>query len=384
MASGVILLISDRPEWSRDLAGRLQPLGTCRIIAVDEPEKAVGPLALMIVDVDFRTPRAIERLRRLLSKPRDAGTPIVALLRHDGHGERVQAAALGAASMLPPRTSNSEITTVVASLLPASTAPSKRPDADELPAPTALAKRPSPADLTPTQNLEQAGQQFGTLFQAAGRGETVSRTVVDEATDSVMAAIGDGGVRRWLELVWSYDDATYQHCMLVTGLAADFAGSLRFGSNDQKHLIRGALLHDVGKAQIPLAILNKPARLTAEELEIMRTHAAIGHDLLRRQGQYEPELLEVVLRHHELLDGSGYPDGLSGRQIGDLVRLITICDIYAALIERRPYKQPMPPSRAFQILEEMGDKLERPLVRAFSRVAEHSAAAPAALAAALA
>jgi len=105
----------------------------------------------------------------------------------------------------------------------------------------------------------------------------------------------------------------------------------------------------------------------------MRTHPGIGYDILREQGDYEPEMLDVVLHHHELLDGSGYPDGLSGSQIGDLVRLITICDIYAALIERRPYKQPMASARAFEILQEMGNKLEAALVRAFTRVVESSA-----------
>jgi putative nucleotidyltransferase with HDIG domain len=362
MISGAILLISDRPERSRDLELQLKRLGACRLIGLDDTKETAGPLAAIVTDVDFRGSRVIERLRRLLSKPHDAGTPILVMLRHDGHGERVQAAALGAASALPPTTSSSEIATALSSLLGSST----------------IAPSLSPADLTPGQNLEQAGQQFGALFRAAGYGEAVSRTVVEEATDSVMAAITDGGVRQWLEVVWTYDDATYQHCMLVTGLAAEFASSLRFPHNDQKHLIRGALLHDVGKAQIPLAILNKPGRLNPEELEVMRTHAAIGHDLLRKQGHYESELLEVVLRHHELLDGSGYPGGLAGRQINDLVRLITICDIYAALIERRPYKQPMPAARAFQILEDMGDKLERALVRAFGRVAENSAATTAA------
>jgi putative nucleotidyltransferase with HDIG domain len=367
MISGAIALISDRADRSRELALQLGRLGACRVIGLDDALEAAGPLAAIVIDVDFRGARVIERLRRLLSKPHALGTPIVALLRHDGHGERVQAAALGAASALPPRTSNSEIASALALLLPSA----------------AVGSSKAPADLTPSENLEQAGQQFSTLFRAAGSGEAVSRTVVEEATDSVMAAITDGGVRQWLEVVWTYDDATFQHCMLVTGLAAEFASSLRFPQNDQKHLIRGALLHDVGKAQIPLAILNKPARLTPEELEVMRTHAAIGYDLLCKQGQYEPELLEVVLRHHELLDGSGYPGGLSGKQIGDLVRLTTICDIYAALIERRPYKQPMPAARAFQILEEMGDKLERALVRAFARVAE-SSATPAAAAPAFA
>jgi putative nucleotidyltransferase with HDIG domain len=190
-----------------------------------------------------------------------------------------------------------------------------------------------------------------------------------------MAAIAEGGIRHWLDVVWTYDEATYQHCLLVTGLAAAFAAGLQFAKNDQENVTRAALLHDLGKAKIPLAILNKSGTLTSEEITIMRTHARIGHELLRGQGEYEPEILEVVLRHHELLDGSGYPDGLVGPQINDLVRLVTICDVYAALIERRRYKQAMEPAAAFKILKEMEGKLEGALVRAFSQVAE-SAAAP--------
>ena len=169
-----------------------------------------------------------------------------------------------------------------------------------------------------------------------------------------MAAIAEGGIRQWLDVVWTYDEATYQHCLLVTGLAAEFAARLQFTRNDQKHVTRAALLHDLGKAKIPLAILNKSGALTSEEVEIMRTHARIGYELLLEQGDSEPELLEVVLRHHELLDGSGYPDGLIGPQINDLVRLVTICDIYAALIERRSYRQAMEPAAAFKILERNG------------------------------
>ena len=133
-----------------------------------------------------------------------------------------------------------------------------------------------------------------------------------------MAAIAAGGIRQWLEVVWTYDEATYQHCLLVTGLAAEFAARLQFARSDQEHVTRAALLHDLGKARIPLAILNKSGTLTSEEAAIMRTHARIGYELLRQQGDYEPELLEVVPRHHELLDGSGYPDGLAGPQINDL------------------------------------------------------------------
>ena len=124
----------------------------------------------------------------------------------------------------------------------------------------------------------------------------------------------------------------------------------------------------MGKAKIPISILNKPGELTRDEMTIMRTHAKLGYNALYRQGGWDAETLDVVLHHHEYLDGSGYPDGLVASQINDLVRLLTICDIYAALIERRPYKSPLLSQEAFRILRSMSDKLEGILVESFGKV----------------
>lgn len=351
-----ILLISDRFDRSCDLAQRLARLCTCRTIRLGEQDGDAGPVAVFVTDVRLRRPPAVQQVRSLLSHLGASVTPIVAMLRDDSHLERVQAAAIGATCFLPSNASDAEIFAALAPAIGLATPQS-------IPA----------ENTTPAQNVEQTRIHFGNLFGAAALGEPVSRTEVDNSTASVMAAIAEGGIRQWLEIVWAYDDATYQHCMLVTGLAAAFASSLHFTWNDQRHVIRGALLHDIGKAQIPRGILNKPAALSPEELVIMRTHAGIGYEILREQGGYEPDILEVVLRHHELLDGSGYPDGLAGAQIRDLVRLVTICDIYAALIERRAYRNPMIPTQAFQILQEMEGKLEGVLVKAFAPVAEKSA-----------
>jgi putative nucleotidyltransferase with HDIG domain len=354
-----ILLISDRPNQSWELARGLGALCACQMIGLHEQKTPAGAVIAVVTDVGLRHPRNVERLRNLLLQPRASAVPIVAILRDDSHLERVQAAAVGATSLFGAHAAISEIS--------AALAPAIRS--------TIVSAAPA-AQLTPAQNVEQARLEFGTLFGAAARGELVGRTEVDKATTSVVAAITDGGIRQWLEVVWAYHDATYQHCLLVTGLAAEFAVRLKFTQSDQQHLVRGALLHDIGKARIPLAILNKPESLTGEQLATMRTHARIGYEILHEQGGYEPELLEVVLRHHELLDGSGYPDGLSGPQIPDLVRLVTICDIYAALIERRPYRQPIQPALAFNMLQEMNGKLETALVNEFARVVEKSTAAP--------
>jgi putative nucleotidyltransferase with HDIG domain len=352
-----IFLISDCPDRSRELAHRLGGNYACRMIGLYEEQTTAAPVSVVITDVGFRHPTDIDRLRHLLSQPSAVAAPIVALLRDNSHLERVQAVAVGATFLVPADVSVADICAALAPII-RSSIPGRIPT----------------TSLAPAHNIEQARFQFGTIFSAATRGEHITRTIVDNATASAMAAIAEGGIRQWLDVVWTYDEATYQHCLLVTGLAAAFAASLQFARIDRENVTRAALLHDLGKAKIPLAILNKSESLTSEEMVIMRTHARIGYDLLRGQREYEPEILEVVLRHHELLDGSGYPDGLAGSQINDLVRLVTICDVYAALIERRAYKQAMNPASAFKILEKMEGKLEGVLVRAFSQVAEDSAA----------
>lgn len=100
----------------------------------------------------------------------------------------------------------------------------------------------------------------------------------------------------------------------------------------------------------------------------MRRHPQIGYDMLVAQGGFSPALLAAVLSHHEMLDGSGYPQGLRADAISDPVRIVTICDVYAALIERRSYKPPMAPAEAFAALVGMGGKLDVDLLRAFGGV----------------
>jgi HD-GYP domain-containing protein (c-di-GMP phosphodiesterase class II) len=108
---------------------------------------------------------------------------------------------------------------------------------------------------------------------------------------------------------------------------------------------------------------------------VIKTHPKVGYELLVEQQDYSSDILEVVLWHHELLDGSGYPHGLVGAKIPDLVRLATICDIYSALIERRPYRPPLAPAEAFKILHGMDGKVEGALVRSFAKIAEQCATA---------
>jgi putative nucleotidyltransferase with HDIG domain len=226
---------------------------------------------------------------------------------------------------------------------------------------------PRPARATEARASE-AKSALASCFDAVKRGEPVSIAEVDRGASVVLGAIKQAKIRSWLDVVWQFDDATYQHCLLVTGLCAAF--SLKWGltSNHQLLLVQGALLHDVGKARVPPAILNKPGPLSKPEVDVMRTHPALGHAMLAGQRGVSPVILDVVLHHHEHLDGTGYPDRLQGRQISEYVRIVTICDIYAALIERRPYRAPMPPQQAFAVLTDLGVKLDRNLLKCFEAV----------------
>src|SRR4029077_16928111 len=98
--------------------------------------------------------------------------------------------------------------------------------------------------------------------------------------------------------------------------------------------------------------------LTRDEMAAMSKHPEYGLEALKNSPGLNSELLEIVIHHHEYLDGSGYPHGLRGREISDPVRIVTICDVFGALIELRAYRPPLASAQAYQILLDMGDKLD--------------------------
>jgi putative nucleotidyltransferase with HDIG domain len=210
---------------------------------------------------------------------------------------------------------------------------------------------------------------FAAMFSALRAGKAISLSGAESATAQIIDSIAQNGLGAWLDEVRRYHEGTFQHCLLVTGVAVGFAFDIGFATSDIKRLGMAATLHDIGKAHIPLSILDKPGRLDPGEDEIMRRHPVIGYELLKDISDIGPEILDGVRHHHEYLDGSGYPDALTAPQISDLVRLLTISDIFAALIESRPYRPAMPRENAYKILCGMEGKLERSLVKAFRHVA---------------
>ena len=143
----------------------------------------------------------------------------------------------------------------------------------------------------------------------------------------------------------THDDYTYLHSVAVCALMVSLARQLNLDETQTRLAGMAGLLHDVGKAGIPIDILNKPGKLTNEEFEIMKQHPILGEALLRKSGGSDA-VLDVALHHHEKINGSGYPHGLKGKAIAELARMAAICDVYDAVTSDRPYKAGWNPASA--------------------------------------
>jgi putative nucleotidyltransferase with HDIG domain len=227
----------------------------------------------------------------------------------------------------------------------------------------------NPASQNSLEVATDGAAAIASMFSAALSGQPMDVASAKVAGGKIADDIAEHGLSSWLETVRRHHEGTYQHCLLVTGIAVDFGLSLGLAKPDLERLCSAAMFHDIGKAKIPLAVLDKPGRLDARERALIETHPAAGYEVLKGNAGISLEVLDAVRHHHEYLDGSGYPDALCGASISDIVRILTISDIFAALIEHRHYKPTMPREQAYEIIRSMRGKLERPLVAAFKDVA---------------
>jgi HD-GYP domain-containing protein (c-di-GMP phosphodiesterase class II) len=171
------------------------------------------------------------------------------------------------------------------------------------------------------------------------------------------------------------DDHTAAHCTRTCALARAIGHSLGLLSDELRVLELAAMLHDVGKIGIPDRILLKPGRLDAEELRVMRTHPRRGYEILSAVPDAQINAVAAVaLCHHEAVDGSGYPNGLSGDAIPDLARIVAVADAYDAIAAARPYHQPRTHAQVMRILmDENGHQYDVEVLSKFVRIIESSA-----------
>ncbi|MDX1454256.1 MAG: HD-GYP domain-containing protein [Gammaproteobacteria bacterium] len=147
----------------------------------------------------------------------------------------------------------------------------------------------------------------------------------------------------WLTSLRTRHEETANHCLNVSILAVAFGKHLGYSHDKLQELGLGALMHDVGVARIPKEILDKPGKLSQEEFEMMKKHPRAGHGVLKVTKSLPEMSLDIILHHHERLDGSGYPDGLKAEEISEAVRIVAICDTYDAMTSNRTYSKALPP-----------------------------------------
>jgi len=173
------------------------------------------------------------------------------------------------------------------------------------------------------------------------------------------------------EVLAGKDEYTGEHSHSVVVLAHQVAEVLRLNDAELRDIEFGALLHDVGKISVPSEIINKPSRLTDEEMDLMRTHTIAGESMLNRIGGVLEEAGVVVRTHHERYDGKGYPDGLAGEEIPIAARVIAACDAFNAMTTDRPYRKAMPVAAAIaELKSESGKQFDPGVVEALLQVVE--------------
>lgn len=139
-----------------------------------------------------------------------------------------------------------------------------------------------------------------------------------------------------------YNDYTYEHSVNVTIIAIMICKEMELSRQHTYETAMGCILHDMGKMSISAEILNKPAKLTVEEFDLMKKHPIKGYNIVKENKHISHKIKEIILTHHEKLDGSGYPSGIKGDQISTSARICTISDIFDAMCSKRPYKLPVP------------------------------------------
>jgi putative nucleotidyltransferase with HDIG domain len=231
------------------------------------------------------------------------------------------------------------------------------------PAPAAQAEAPAPRDTHPsttaaeyaraTQICAKAKLAVSAMFQEARLGQAVqtglAEQLVQEISDSVMR---NPGAIVSLARIKTADDYTYMHSVAVCALMVALALQLKLDAAQVRSAGMGGLLHDLGKALVPLEVLNKPGKLSEAEFAVIKAHPSQGHKLLVECLTDDPAVLDIVLHHHERIDGTGYPDGQAGDGISLLAKMGAVCDVYDAITSDRPYKKGWDPSEALKKMAE--------------------------------
>lgn len=251
--------------------------------------------------------------------------------------------------------------------VPPAAAVAREPATPPAPRPGAPASRPMAAELKEAAAICDRGREaVVAMFGEARMGRTVDADGCLDLVDDIAGSMQrNPGALVSLARLKTRDDYTYMHSVAVCALMV--ALGRQIGMNEEQCRLAGqaGLMHDIGKALMPLDVLNKPGKLTEGEFAVMRSHPERGHALLVEGRGATPEMLDVVLHHHERVDGAGYPRRLRAGQLSRLARMGAICDVYDAITSNRPYKAGWDPSESIARMASWKGQFDGTLFAAF-------------------
>lgn len=217
------------------------------------------------------------------------------------------------------------------------------PASDAAPAHLHPAPRPVPLEdeaRRAAQLCSQARNTVAALFDDVRLGRALDVEGCQPLVDEISASMQrNAGAMLGMVRLKSHDDYTFMHSVAVCTLMVVLARRMGHDEATVREAGLAGLVHDLGKAKIPHAVLNKPGKLTPEEYQLIKQHPAMGHRLLLDSGIANELALDVCLHHHERPDGQGYPDALSGAAFSQIARMGAVCDVYDAITSHRPYKE---------------------------------------------
>ncbi|MGA9853328.1 MAG: HD-GYP domain-containing protein [Gammaproteobacteria bacterium] len=223
------------------------------------------------------------------------------------------------------------------------------------------------------QSLEQKSNTIAVRLKTFVDGDATqkseqlrdTRHAVAQLIDDVTA---DPKTGFWMRILSEQDEEISRHAVNTSVLAVGFAAELGWDVHLQEAVGQGAMFHDVGMAKVPARIRDKPAALSQIEFQLIKLHPGYAATRLEGNADIDSRIIEVVRHHHERLDGSGYPDGLSGDSIPDYVQLVSICDIYDSYTTDQAYRPKLMSSAALsRLTRRSAQHFDKTLVEKFIR-----------------
>lgn len=204
------------------------------------------------------------------------------------------------------------------------------------------------------------------MFQEARMGRAVDVGGAQQLVEEISASIArNPGAIISLARLKTADDYTYMHSVAVCAMMVALAKQLGLDDTQTRLCGMAGLLHDMGKVAMPINVLNKPGKLTDAEFEVIRSHPAEGYKILTASSAVDAVSLDVVLHHHEKMDGSGYPKGLTGDGISLYAKMAAVCDVYDAITSNRPYKSGWDPAESLRRMAEWSGHFDPKVFQAF-------------------